>query len=67
MCGGEAAECVPPAGLAVGGHGADDGLQVLLLLQAGRVGLGRACTHTHTHARLTPPIPPPSEGPYHFP
>lgn len=42
MSGGEAAECVPATGLTVRGHGADDRLHVLLLLQAGRVGLGGA-------------------------
>lgn len=41
--GGKAAECVPAAVLAVGRHGADDCLQVFLLLQTGRVCLGGPC------------------------
>lgn len=41
MRGGEAAERVPAAAaLAVRRHGADDGLQVFLLLEAGGVRLG---------------------------
>lgn len=43
MRGGEAAERVPAARLAVGRHGADDGLQVFLLLQTGGVCLGGHC------------------------
>lgn len=41
MSGGEAAQRVPAAALAVGRHAADDGLKVLLLLQAGGVSLTR--------------------------
>lgn len=44
MCGGEAAERVPAAVLTVRRHGADDGVQVFLLLQAGGVCLGGHCT-----------------------
>lgn len=44
MSGGEAAERVPAAALVVRRHGADDGLQVLLLLQTGGVGLGGDCS-----------------------
>lgn len=41
MGGGEAAQSVPACALTVGGHGVDDGLEVFLLLQAGRVCLRR--------------------------
>lgn len=44
MCGGEAAQSVPAAALTVRRHGADDGLQVFLLLQTGGVCLGGHCT-----------------------
>lgn len=44
MCGGEAAKGVPAAVLTVRRHGADDGLQVFLLLQTGGVCLGGHCT-----------------------
>ncbi len=48
MCGGEATECVPAAVLAVRRHGADDGLQVFLLLQTGGVCLGGNCKDKKT-------------------
>lgn len=46
MSGREAAQRVSAAALAVGRHAADDGLQVLLLLQAGGVGLTGNWTKT---------------------
>lgn len=49
MCGGEATECVPAAALTVRRHGADNGLEVFLLLQTGGVRLGGDCTERETH------------------
>lgn len=55
---GEAAEGVAPAGVRVVGHGIDDGLQVLLLLQTRGVGLRRACGDTPVspgYPQVSPP------------
>lgn len=53
MCGREATQCVPAAVLAVRRHGADDGLQVFLLLQAGGVCLRGHCTTRRKHMNKT--------------
>lgn len=52
MCGREATQRVSATILTVRRHGADDGVEILLLLQTGGVGLRGHCTERHMLAWL---------------